>query len=101
MTKAYDEFTHTIDIGITYVFTGSDAKSGYYEDNKYFCSNIENRNDPRCDFYNITDVDEAIQVGFSQYVFDITGNQKLYHRLAQRIFYNNLQTHYFLPFLIL
>jgi len=91
VTKAYDEFTHTIDIGITYVFTGSDAKSGYYEDNKYFCSNIENRNDPRCDFYNITDVDEAIQVGFSQYVFDITGNQKLYHRLAQRIFYNNVE----------
>ena len=87
VTRAYDDFTHVIDLGVTYIFAGSDSRSGYYDYNKDFCSDSANNNNPRCDFYNIADVDEVVQVGFSQYIFDSLGKQKIYHRLAQRIFY--------------
>jgi len=87
LTRAYKDFTHVIDLGVTYVFAGSDTKSGYYEYNKDFCSDTANSDNPRCEFYNITDVDEAVEVGFSQYIFNSLGKQKLYHRLAQRVFY--------------
>jgi len=90
LTKAYDDFTHVVDVGVTYVVAGSDFRTGYYDDNKKYCADSANKNDPRCEFYNITDVDEAIQVGFSQYLFDSTGKQKIYHKLAQRIFYKEI-----------
>jgi len=89
LTRAYEDFTHVVDFGVTYVFAGADTKSGYYDYNKDFCSDTENIDNPRCEFYNITDVDEAVQVGFSQYLFDSTGIQRVYHRLGQRIFYKN------------
>ena len=90
LTRAYEDFTHVVDFGVTYVFAGADTKSGYYEYNQNFCSDSVNINNPRCEFYNITDVDEAVQIGFSQYLFDSSGTQRVYHRLAQRIFYKNL-----------
>jgi LPS-assembly protein len=89
LARAYEEFTHVIDFGVTYIFDGADTKSGYYEDNKIFCSDINNKNNPRCEFYNITDVDEVIEIGFSQYLFDSRGKQKVYHKLAQRIFHHD------------
>jgi LPS-assembly protein len=76
---------------MTYIFAGTDTKSGYYDYNKDFCSDIDNIDNPRCEFYNITDVDEAIGIGFSQYLFDSSGKQKIYHKLAQRIFYRDTQ----------
>ncbi|MEA3331054.1 MAG: LPS assembly protein LptD [Campylobacterota bacterium] len=92
LTRAYEEFTHVVDLGVTYVMAGADTRSGYYEYNQDFCSELENQNDPRCDFYNITDVDEVMQIGFSQYLFDSFGKQKLYHKLAQSISYEDIQS---------
>jgi len=91
LTRPYEDFTHVVDFGVTYVFAGSDTKTGYYDYNKDFCSDMANSDNPRCEFYNITNVDEAVQVGFSQYVFDSVGKQKLYHKLAQRVFYRNVE----------
>jgi len=89
LTRAYSEFTHVVDIGMSYVFSGADTKSGYYDYNNEFCSDPINKNDPRCEFYNITDVDEAVSIGFSQYIFNSLGEQKLYHKVSQRVFYKN------------
>ena len=89
LTKPYKDFTHVVDFGITYIFAGEDTKSGYYDYNQDFCSDTENIDDPRCEFYNISDVDEIVKLGFSQYLFDLDGTQRIYHRLAQKIFYKN------------
>lgn len=87
ITKTFDEFTHVIGFGASYIFSGADGRDGYYENQKDFCSDITNKLDPRCEFYNISDVDRAIQLEFSQYIFDLSNTQKLYHKLTQNIVY--------------
>jgi len=89
LTKAYSEFTHVIGFGSRYTFDGSESEDGYYEENMDFCSKTENKDDSRCDFYNISEVEEQIELDFSQYIFDIGGKQLLYHRLSQALSYEN------------
>ena len=83
VTRAYENFSHAMSLSTKYTLAGLESTNGYYEDNQKFCSNIENKNNARCDFYNITDVDESLQAEFTQYFFDTKGKQVLYHRLAQ------------------
>ncbi len=85
VVRAYDDYSHSMGFGTRYTLSGLETTDGYYSDNKDFCSDIQNQNDPRCEFYNITDVDEAIQLDFTQYLFNISGEQIIYHRLAQVI----------------
>ncbi len=89
LTRAYDEFTHVMGFNAKYTSAGSDFKNGFYEDNEVYCSNIDNINEPVCEFYNITNVDEKLELEFSQFAFDVSGKEILYHKLAQVISYNN------------
>jgi len=89
LTKAYENLTHVIDFGITYTQNSFEAKNGYYADNKDFCSNPVNANAPECEFYNITDVKNAAQINFIQYLYDNNGTQILYHKLSQNILANS------------
>ncbi|MBU1659372.1 LPS assembly protein LptD [bacterium] len=89
LTKAYSDFTHVLGFGSRYTISGSEYKDGFYEDYKDFCANPENSDKAQCEFYNITDINEALQFDFSQYIFDTSGNQKIYHRLAQTIAYED------------
>ncbi len=83
LVRAFDEFSHSVAFGSRYTLAGLENTDGYYDDNKEFCADIVNKSDPRCEFYNITDVDEALEVEFVQYVYDSSAKQILYHRLAQ------------------
>ena len=90
LTKAYDEFSHVIKFGSTYTFKGAETVDGFYSDNRDFCKDLTNANTPRCEFYNIAEVKEELKLDFSQYIYDITGKQKLYHRLSQNILYTGV-----------
>ncbi|MEA2099095.1 MAG: LPS assembly protein LptD [Campylobacterota bacterium] len=85
LIKSYDEFSHSVGFGARYTLAGLEMTDGYYDYNKEFCSNTANKDNPRCDFYNITDVDEALQLDFTQYLFDLNGKEVIYHKLAQVI----------------
>jgi LPS-assembly protein len=85
LTRAYENLTHVVGFGLTYTTGGSEAENGYYMDNKDFCSKPENENSSQCEFYNIVKIDEATAVDFSQYLFDTSGKQIVYHRVAQAI----------------
>ncbi len=87
VVKAYDKYTHVVGFGASYIFSDVSKRDGYYDNQKDFCSDINNNLDVRCEFYNINDVDEALQLEFSQYIFDSVGSQKLYHKLTQNIAY--------------
>lgn len=89
LTKAYEDLTHVIDFGLTYAQNSFEAKNGFYADNKYFCSNPVNASKPECEFYNVTDVKNAAQMNFIQYLYDINGTQILYHKLSQNILANS------------
>jgi len=87
LTKAYKDFTHVIGFGSTYIFKGSESATGFYNTAKSYCSLAENMNQPQCAFYNIPVIDESIKINFSQYLFNSSSKQILYHRLSQVINY--------------
>ena len=85
VVRSYDDFSHSIAFSSKYTIAGLETTNGYYDDNKKFCADTNNRNNARCDFYNITDIDEALEIDFREYIFDLSGRQIFYHRLAQVI----------------
>lgn len=92
LTRAYDEYTHVISFGSTYTFAGTEETAGYYSYNKDFCSQVQNANSARCEFYNISKVNEVLQFDFSQYIYDSSGKQIIYHKMAQALTFDSFQT---------
>ncbi|NPA59169.1 MAG: LPS-assembly protein LptD [Epsilonproteobacteria bacterium] len=89
LTRAFDEVTHTMSFGATYTVGGSESKNGYYQDNENFCEDKNNQNTPQCEFYNVSDIEEKLELSFTQYFYNISGKQIFYHKLAQNISYGN------------
>ena len=85
LTRAYENLSHVISFGVTHNFLGQESRHGYYDDNKDFCSKDINKNDSRCEFYNLTDVQDETKLEFIQYLFDSYGDEFIYHRVAQTI----------------
>lgn len=94
LTRAYDDFTHFVGFGVSYNKAGTESKNGFYDDNEEFCSNILNRTSRRCEFYNVSAVTEEAQIDFIQYLYNESGKETLYHKLAQRIFYGDMAQRY-------
>ncbi|RLA72135.1 MAG: LPS-assembly protein LptD [Epsilonproteobacteria bacterium] len=89
LTRGYDDFGHTIALDAEYVIAGVDQRSGYYEDKKDVCARPGSEDNIECDFYNIEDVEEIMKVKFTQFLFDGSGSQRLYHRLTQNISFDS------------
>ena len=94
LTRGFEDVTHVVSFSSTYVHGGTEIKDGYYKDNEDSCIKPENKYNPECEFYNITDVDEALQLDMSQFLYDERGQEIVYHRLAQRISYVQDQSRY-------
>jgi LPS-assembly protein len=88
LTKGYEGFSHVISAGVSYNKQGSESKTGYYEDNKDYCNDVANRTDPRCEFYNISSIQDEAKLDLIQYIYDEKAEEILYHRLTQRILYS-------------
>ncbi len=81
LTKAYANFTHSISFSSYYVHGGGEIRNGFYEENKDIdCK--DPANDEVCLFYKLTDVQDAIVLNFTQYFYDKSGKEFLYHRLS-------------------
>ncbi len=91
LSKSYDTFSHVAGLGATFVLNGSQIKTGFYEDTQDFCTREENKNIKQCEFYNLSTVEDALQFDFTQYFFDASAGQKIYHRLAQSVSYENIE----------
>ncbi|MDF1878753.1 LPS-assembly protein LptD [Sulfurimonas sp. SAG-AH-194-C20] len=89
LTRGYEDFSHVISFGVSYNKAGTQSSNGYYSDYESICSNSQNQNDPRCEFYSISDIQEEAQVDFIEYLYDDKAKEILYHRLAQKISYAN------------
>ncbi len=92
LTKAYDDFTHVVSFGSNYSFSGGEKRDGFYDYNDEYCSDALNQEDARCDFYRISKMQDVLKFDFSQYIYDSVGNQIIYHRLSQAIFYQEFGT---------
>ena len=86
--------THVISFTSSYTFGGGESRDGFYSDYKKTCADPANQNNRECEFYNILDIDEALQLDFTQYIYDEVGDEILYHRLAQRISYGSQDSRY-------
>ncbi|QOY55029.1 LPS-assembly protein LptD [Candidatus Sulfurimonas marisnigri] len=89
LTRAYDKFTHVVDFGSQYIVGGTETRDGYYEDQKDYCSQNIHKSEDICEFYNISDIEENLNLFFSQYVYSDDGQQIIYHRLSQNISYED------------
>ena len=85
LLKAYKSVIHSISLDATYTFSGPDDETGYYVDNKDFCSDLDNKNDARCEFYNINTIDDFVQLDVIQYLYDMEGAQFIYNKTSQTI----------------
>jgi len=85
LTKPYEDLTHVVSLGATYTLGGTERRNGYYEHIEELCNNGYYNSE--CDFYNIKNIDESLEVDFTQHLYDKTTQEILYHRLTQRIIY--------------
>lgn len=91
VTKAYQEYGHTMGLDVTYTKAGADYASGYYDNVTDTCGGVDAGLNPECDFYTINAIEEAMDVKFSQYVVDDSGNPILFHRITQRFTFETAQ----------
>ncbi|MBA3025161.1 MAG: LPS-assembly protein LptD [Sulfurimonas sp.] len=92
LTRAFDDYTHVISFSSKYTLGGNESKTGYYLDQREFCSDPENLDSAECEFYNIKDIDEAVEFNMAQYLYDSLGKEILYHRVAQKFVYGTEET---------
>jgi LPS-assembly protein len=89
LTKGYEDLAHVVSFGVSYNRTGSESNSGYYDEYKDYCSDVAHTNEPICEYYNISSIQDEATLDLVQYLYDDTAKQILYHRLTQRITYSN------------
>jgi len=95
LTRAYEEMSHVIGFDITYNQSSWSSQSGYYQNNEEYCSDLDNKvldsttYATRCEFYNITDIENEAKIEFTQYLYSNKSQQILYHRVAQKISYSS------------
>jgi len=89
LTKAYTDVTHVVGFSSRYIFDGAETKNGFYESDEEFCSITANKNEPRCDYYNITKVDDTLQLDMTQYFYNSLGQQIVYHRMVQNFVFGS------------
>ncbi len=85
LAKGYKDFSHVMTLSASYVNGGSDYKSGYYEESQEICSRDYIYSNPLCDYYDIVDIEDAAELGITQFFFNDKGHQLLYHKLSQKI----------------
>lgn len=90
VSRGYDGFSHTMGLDAVYTKAGIDDTSGYYEEKKERCSREDAANYPECDFYTIDEIDESLDLKFSQFLVNGEGEQLLYHRVTQRFSFDRL-----------
>ncbi|MDD2790785.1 MAG: LPS assembly protein LptD [Sulfurimonas sp.] len=92
LTRSFDDYTHVVSFSTKYTLGGNESKTGYYEDQQDICSDPEYQDLEQCEFYNIKDIDEAVEFDMSQYLYNAKGKEILYHRMAQKFTYGPLET---------
>jgi len=90
LTKAYDTFTHNTSFALNYTKKGGDYTSGYYEDSDSTCKVSGGTDNPLCEFYQINEVKDGLNIEMTQFMIDLSGNQKIYHKLSQNVSYDTL-----------
>ena len=87
LTRAYEDVSHVVGMGLSYNRSGTDSKSGFYED---FADANESLQD-EYQFYQVSDIQDELQLDFIQYLYDSSAKQILFHRMAQKLSYTETE----------
>jgi len=85
LARAYKSLSHTIGVSLSYNKSGDDIKSGFYQD--YLDANELEKEDFR--LYQIQNVEDALRIDFVEYLYDKKGREMLFHRVAQKISFDD------------
>ena len=87
LMKKYENTTHAIRFGASYLFPGEERKSGFYENKEGQFDDQECIVGELCEFVqgSIDQVDKAVNVELTQYLFDKSGKEWFYHKVSQPI----------------
>jgi len=85
LTRSFENFSHVIGLALTYNKSGNDTKNGFYED--YVDANDTIKD--KYNFYQISGIEDEMQIDFIQYIYDSSSKQIIFHRLAQKIAYTD------------
>ena len=87
LTRAYADITHVIDFGSQYILDGDELRGGFYDNEQDYCLDKTNSSNAdyasRCEFYNISDIEENMQLYFSQYLYDDLGKRSEERRVGK------------------
>jgi LPS-assembly protein len=95
MTRGFKDVTHVMGFSANYNKVALENRNGFYEATHNICDPNAadyNASNDLCNFYDVTDIQEATYLGFSNYLFDDEGKQRLYDRLTQTVSHNSGQT---------
>jgi len=84
VVKKFDDYSHAMGLSAIYTKFGNDKKSGYYDTVETNCS-LGLANLEECEFYTLNAVSDKVDLSFTQYLFDSSGKEIIYHRLSQPI----------------
>ena len=93
LTKGYDSAAHTVGVDVSYMKAEKDRRNGYFDDYEILCAGGLAWNTEVCDYYTIVDMQDALSLSMSQYLFT-KGRQMLYHRLTQHVVYERDEERY-------
>ncbi|WP_345975168.1 LPS assembly protein LptD [Sulfurimonas sp. HSL3-7] len=85
LTKGYEEYSHTMVFSGTYTKFGSDKKGGYYALVENDCTSDLPLYPQNCEFYTLSNIEDNVNLQFTQYIIDNSGREKIYHRLSQPV----------------
>lgn len=87
MMKKYENNTHAIKFGASYLFPGAEDKTGFYENKEGQFDDKRCTSGELCEFVqgSIDQVDKTVNIELTQYIFDKHGKEFLYHKVSQPI----------------
>lgn len=85
--KKYEENVHAIRFGASYLFPGSEHKSGFYENKEGQFDDESCVTGELCEFVqgSVEPVDKKVDLELTQYLFDTKGQEWFYHKIVQPI----------------
>ncbi len=93
--KKYENNTHALRFGASYVFPGEGEKKGFYENKEGQFDEESCTTGSLCEFVqgSIDPVERNIDIELTQYIFDDKGKEWFYHKLTQPISVENNTTY--------
>jgi LPS-assembly protein len=86
LTRAYNTQLHVMNLGLLGTFQNFEDRRGFYNPEENFIDdNHECEFNQPCEFKRIDDVDEILGFEITQYLYNFTGQEMLYHRFKQSV----------------